>query len=128
MCIRDRRKEEAAALADGGDLYDALLDGYEPNTSGARIADMFASMRPRLVALREAVLSAKAPMILSGHFDETMQLQLSAELAQAFGYNLDNGRIDKAVHPFSSGSGQDCADYHAHQPGRPVQLFLFNHS
>jgi carboxypeptidase Taq len=122
------RKEEAAALADGGDLYDALLDDYEPNTSGARIADMFASMRPRLVALREAVLSAKAPMMLSGHFDETMQLQLSAELAQAFGYNFENGRIDKAVHPFSSWIRSGYPDHHTHQSGRPVQLFLFDHS
>jgi carboxypeptidase Taq len=117
------RKEEAAALADGGDLYDALLDGYEPNTNGARIADMFASMRPRLVALREAVLSAKAPMILSGHFDERMQLQLSAELAQAFGYNFENGRIDKAVHPFSSGSGQDVRITTRTNPADPFNCF-----
>ena len=117
------RKEEAAALVDGGDLYDALLDGYEPNITGARIADMFASMRPRLVALREAVLSAKAPMMLSGHFDETMQLQLSAKLAQAFGYNLDNGRIDKAVHPFSSGSGQDVRITTRTNPADPFNCF-----
>jgi carboxypeptidase Taq len=84
---------------------------------------MFASMRPRLVALREAVLSAKAPMMLSGHFDETMQLQLSAELAQAFGYNLDNGRIDKAVHPFSSGSGQDVRITTRTNPADPFNCF-----
>jgi carboxypeptidase Taq len=28
-------------------------------------------------------------------------------VARAFGYNFDRGRLDKAVHPFSSGSGQD---------------------
>ena len=28
-------------------------------------------------------------------------------MAQIFGYDLSRGRIDKAVHPFSSGSGQD---------------------
>ena len=28
-------------------------------------------------------------------------------MAQAFGYDLNRGRIDKAVHPFSSGSGND---------------------
>jgi carboxypeptidase Taq len=29
------------------------------------------------------------------------------ELARAFGYDFTRGRIDKAVHPFSSGSGSD---------------------
>jgi carboxypeptidase Taq len=32
---------------------------------------------------------------------------LSQKLALAFGYDLGRGRIDKAVHPFSSGSGLD---------------------
>ena len=50
------RKEEAQALADGNDLYDALLDNFEPNTSGADIAAMFAAMRPVLVTLRDCLL------------------------------------------------------------------------
>ena len=29
------KREEAAALADDGNLYDALLDGYEPGMTGA---------------------------------------------------------------------------------------------
>ena len=101
------RIEEAQALAEGGDLYDALLDNYEPNANGAQIAAMFAALRPGLVELREAVLAAEAPMQLSGEFAEEAQLKLSKELALAFGYDLNHGRIDKAVHPFSSGSGQD---------------------
>ena len=101
------RKEEAQALADDNDLYDALLDNFEPNTSGADIAAMFAAMRPVLVTLREAVLAAEAPMSLAGSFDEDIQMQLAQELAVAFGYDMDQGRIDRAVHPFSSGSGLD---------------------
>ena len=46
------RREEAAALANGGDLYDALMQDYEPGASGAETAAMFDRMRPRLVALR----------------------------------------------------------------------------
>ena len=64
-------------------------------------------MRPRLVPLRAAILDQPAPAALSGEFDETAQLALSTKLAQAFGYDLNNGRIDKAIHPFSSGSGLD---------------------
>ena len=34
-------------------------------------------------------------------------MSLSSELATSFGYDFNHGRIDKAVHPFSSGSGLD---------------------
>ena len=101
------RAEEAQALSEGGDLYDALLDNFEPNTSGAKVAAMFDAMRPGLVALREAVLAVDAPAPLAGRFDEDVQLELSRELALAFGYDMECGRIDRAVHPFSSGSGLD---------------------
>ena len=61
-------REKAQALADGGDAYDALLDDYEPEASGADIAAMFDAMRPRLVALREAVLgAAHQPAALTGN-------------------------------------------------------------
>ncbi|MGH1446067.1 MAG: carboxypeptidase M32 [Cognatishimia sp.] len=101
------RREEAQALAEGGDLYDALLDDYEPDMTAAKLAEMFNTMRPRLVTLRAAVLDAPAPQALTGHFPEVAQLALSDKLAAAFGYDFDHGRIDKAVHPFSSGSGLD---------------------
>ena len=101
------KREEAACLASGGDLYDALLDDYEPGTSGADLQAMFDRMRPRLVALREKVLGAEAPPPIAFDFEEAGQMALSAMLAKQFGYDLSIGRIDKAVHPFSSGSGTD---------------------
>ena len=101
-------REKGQALADGGDAYDALLDDYEPEASGADIASMFAAMRPRLVALREAVLGAShQPKALTGSFPQDAQLALARELADAFGYDWSRGRLDLAVHPFSSGSGND---------------------
>lgn len=102
------RQEEADALAEGGERYDALLQDYEPGATAASIAAMFDAMRPRLVALREAVLGSERDVPpLAGTFDEAGQLRLSGELATVFGYDLAHGRIDKAVHPFSSGSGLD---------------------
>jgi len=101
------KRQEGQALANGGDVYDAMIDDYEPNMTAAELADMFGTMRPRLVALREAVLAAEAPQALSGHFDPAKQMALSEKLALAFGYDLTHGRINKAVHPFSSGSGHD---------------------
>ena len=100
------KREEAAALATGGDLYEALLDEYEPGMTVARLDAMFAEMRPRLVTLRACALAAEWPM-LDAHFDEQAQLRLARELARRFGYDFARGRLDMAVHPFSSGSGDD---------------------
>jgi len=101
------KREEGAALAQGGNIYDAMVEDYEPYTTGGQIADIFDQMRTRLVALRAAVLDKPAPQALQGSFDELDQMRLSEKLAVAFGYDLDRGRVDKAVHPFSSGSGSD---------------------
>ncbi|MBK0326968.1 carboxypeptidase M32 [Rhodobacteraceae bacterium F11138] len=101
------KREEGAALAAGGDLYDAMLQDYEPGTTAEQIGALFDAMRPRLVNLRAAVLDRPMPAGVSGSFDEATQMRLSQELATTFGYDLSRGRVDKAVHPFSSGSGDD---------------------
>ncbi|MGH1354892.1 MAG: carboxypeptidase M32 [Thalassovita sp.] len=101
------RRQEAAALAQGGDLYDALLDDYEPDCKAADLQAMFDALRPHLVELRAAALDQPAPAGLTGHFDQAQQMELARLLAQSFGYDSDHGRLDKAVHPFSSGSGLD---------------------
>ena len=101
------RRQEAACLAQGGDLYDALIDDYEPGATAETLAAMFGRMRPRLVALREAVLGRPVPKGVKGRFAEAAQLTLARDLATAFGYDFTHGRIDLAVHPFSSGSAYD---------------------
>ncbi|WP_317054685.1 carboxypeptidase M32 [Roseovarius rhodophyticola] len=101
------KREEASALANGRDLYDALIDDFEPEMTASELGAMFEDMRSGLVALREAALAQPAAPELTGSFDEAVQVALSRELAQSFGYDLSRGRIDKAVHPFSSGSGED---------------------
>ncbi|RGP39264.1 carboxypeptidase M32 [Pseudotabrizicola alkalilacus] len=102
------RREEAACLAQGGDLYDALIDDYEPGATAESLGAMFDAMRPRLVALRSAVLGAAyQPAKLEGQFGQDAQMRMARDLATAFGYDWERGRLDLAVHPFSSGSGDD---------------------
>ena len=116
------RQQEARCLAQGGDLYDALLDDYEPGATADSIGVMFAAMRPRLVALRAAVLdkvgpdkfglnraglNRAGPAALTGVYPEAAQMRMARDLATAFGYDWSRGRIDLAVHPFSSGSVSD---------------------
>ena len=105
------KREEAAALAEGTGpdrLYDALLDGYEEGMTAAGVAALFDRMRPRLLALRAAVMAAPGqPEPLRGHFAREGQLRLARRLAEVFGYDFTRGRIDEVVHPFCSGGGLD---------------------
>ena len=101
------KREEGAALAADGDVYDAMLDDYEPGATAADLSAMFDALRPRLVDLRAAILDKPAPQGLTGDFDEGAQMKLSRMIAKVFGYDMAKGRVDKAVHPFSSGSGTD---------------------
>ncbi|GAA6165232.1 carboxypeptidase M32 [Pelagimonas sp. KU-00592-HH] len=121
--VVDLKRQEGQALADGGDVYDAMIDDYEPDMKAAELQAMFDAMRPRLVALRSAVLDKPAPRALKGKFPPRKQMQLTRKLAQTFGYDLGMGRIDKAVHPFSSGSGHDVRITTRTSPRDPFNCF-----
>ena len=117
------KREEGAALAGGGDLYDAMLEDYEPGTTGADLEAMFGALRPQLTELRAAVREAEAPAKLKGTFDEGAQMKLTRHLAKTFGYDMSKGRVDKAVHPFSSGSGLDVRITTRTNPADPFNCF-----
>ncbi|MDO5757650.1 MAG: carboxypeptidase M32 [Rhodobacterales bacterium] len=101
------KREEGEALAAGGDVYDAMLDDYEPGAKAADLDSMFAALRPGLIALREAALGATPAPHVTGRFDSEAQMRLARQLVLVCGYDMTRGRLDKAVHPFSSGSGSD---------------------
>ncbi len=101
------RRQEAQAVAADGALYDALLQDYEPGMTEAEIATLFDQMRPRLINLRARIADLAPMPQIRGHFPHHVQLALGEHIARAFGYDFDRGRIDLAVHPFSSGSGTD---------------------
>jgi len=102
------RREEAAALSAGGDLYDALLDDYEPGMTGAYLDQILGNLRDGLVDLRDRIKGSGVKIPTLTHtFPDDLQMQLARELAGTFGYDWNRGRMDKAVHPFSSGSGTD---------------------
>ncbi|MEL7280708.1 MAG: carboxypeptidase M32 [Pseudomonadota bacterium] len=102
------KREESQAIA-GADVapYDALVEDFEPGITGAELQSMFDAMRPGLVALRERALGAGQGPAVTGHFPAEQQIALANDLAARFGYDTTRGRLDLAVHPFSSGSGDD---------------------
>lgn len=121
--VIDLKREEGQALAAGSNVYDAMLSDYEPGTTGDQIAAMFGALRPALTDLRVAVRAAKAPPKLSGSYDEAAQMKMTRHLARTFGYDMSRGRVDKAVHPFSSGSGLDVRITTRTSPSDPFNCF-----
>ncbi|MDQ6988557.1 MAG: carboxypeptidase M32 [Mariprofundaceae bacterium] len=107
--ILNLKREEAACLQqDGGDLYDALLDGFEPGMSTENLTNILGKLRPALVALRGKIENSSfQPKPLTGRFDEAKQMEMARRLATVFNYDWDAGRMDRSVHPFSSGYRSD---------------------
>ena len=102
------KREEAKCLSDDqSNLYDALLDQFEPGAKTATLLPLLESLREPLVTLREKIADKPKPKKLRGHFSSHQQLALTQKLAKQFCYDFDAGRIDISTHPFSSGGGGD---------------------
>ncbi len=102
------KREEAQCLSDNHDnLYDALLDQFEPGAKTDTLLPLLEGLREPLVALREKIAGKPKPKIFEGSFPADQQLALTQKLAKQLGYDFDAGRIDISTHPFSSGGGGD---------------------
>jgi carboxypeptidase Taq len=103
--ILELMQQVAQHLGYGDHPYDALLNQYERGITTARVKEIFDEHKPALVALIAAV-SANADRvsdaILHQPFDVDRQRAFGLEMAQAFGYDLERGRLDVAVHPFAT--------------------------
>jgi|CXWL01.1.fsa_nt_gi carboxypeptidase Taq len=89
--------------------YDILLDDCEPGMKTSEVQSLFATLRPRQVALIKAI--AARPSIddscLSGSYSEADMMGFAVDVAGGFGFDWSRGRQDKSVHPFATGIGTD---------------------
>ncbi|GAA6755040.1 thermostable carboxypeptidase 1 [Thermus thalpophilus] len=91
-----------------GEVYDALLDGYEPGMRVEELLPLFAELRQGLRGLLDRILgSAKQPRteILHRPYPKEAQRAFALELLQACGYDLEAGRLDPTAHPFEISIG-----------------------
>ncbi|HEX2204110.1 MAG TPA: carboxypeptidase M32 [Longimicrobium sp.] len=104
----NRRKAEAVGWAEGGELYDALIDEFEPGMTTADIHRVFAALRAELTPLIRAVaesgtkpetgwLKARVPVDRQGAF--------ALEVVRRMGFDMGAGRLDVSTHPFCVGLG-----------------------
>jgi carboxypeptidase Taq len=104
----DLTREKCAAIAPGAPVYDTALEPFERGMTSARLDAIFAEVRDGLVPLLAAVKARGTPpddSWLRGEFDVDKQAALCREIAVLMGFDLERGRLDVSVHPFTGGAG-----------------------
>lgn len=102
----NRRKAECYGVADGGELYDALLDIYEPGMTAKRTEEIFGPLREglvELIGLVEAAPEKPDISVIGQNFDIDAQKAFCADVCKAAGFDFDSGRMDLSTHPFCEG-------------------------
>ncbi len=99
------KREQADLLGHDGERYDALLDGFEPGMKTARLEPMFAALAPAIGELLAAIKAAPqqpAPPFAGREFPDDLQWAFSDVILRGIGFDLEAGRLDRSVHPFST--------------------------
>lgn len=108
--LRLRREQADAIGGHGGQRYDALLEGYEPGMRVQRLQPVLQSLERRLVpvvrVLSEAARLKGDPRTpLAGKpFPRQGQLAFTLLLLREMGFDLEAGRQDESIHPFTGGT------------------------
>jgi carboxypeptidase Taq len=125
MMALTRRKAECYGVPRGpdgkpGELYDALLDEYEPDITAREIEAIFTPLRKDLSQLVAEVAQAtkgskatkstkaKKPVkidtrCLVEKVDPSLQHEFGQAVLRAMHFDLGTGRLDVTTHPFCSG-------------------------
>mgnify|MGYP000958488452 CR=1 FL=1 len=103
-----QRKAECYGVPAGGELYDALLDEYEPGATAAQIAATFTPLRDRLNELLKRITDSgekisEKPLRLKA--DAASQHAFGLAVLEAMGFDLSAGRLDTTAHPFCTDIG-----------------------
>ncbi|MBM4107327.1 MAG: carboxypeptidase M32 [Phycisphaerae bacterium] len=106
MMALSRRKAECYGWPREGEIYDALLDEYEPGMTSRQVGAIFTPLRTRLTDLLGRLMASRnkpgdAP--LKAKIPQEAQHRFGLTVLKALGFDLDAGRLDVTTHPFCSG-------------------------
>jgi carboxypeptidase Taq len=107
MMVLSRRKAECYGVPAGGELYDALLNEYEPGATAAQIEAVFGPLRKRLAAFIADIADKGTPpdiTPLGVEVDPARQHEFGQFVLNAMGFDLNAGRLDTTTHPFCEGA------------------------
>ncbi len=103
--IVDLNIQVAEAFGYEDNIYDALLDQYEPGMKSAEVAEVFAELKAELVPLVRAIAENKDAVdasVMGQKFDEAAQWDFGLLPLKAIGFDMERGRQDKSTHPFTT--------------------------
>ncbi|MFB6153342.1 MAG: carboxypeptidase M32 [Halodesulfurarchaeum sp.] len=105
----DLRREYAEHIDPDRDPYEVLFEDYEPYLGLDTAERVLGRLRDTLVPLIDDVRKSDVSLAdpFEGTFDPEAQEAVAREALDALGYDWDRGRLDRAPHPFSSGTQFD---------------------
>ena len=106
MMALSRRKAECFGTPSGGELYDALLEEYEPGGRAADIQRVFEPLAVQLSALVAELLDSPTqpdPGPLRAEVPTDRQHAFGMRMLAGIGFDLRSGRLDVTTHPFCEG-------------------------
>jgi carboxypeptidase Taq len=101
------RREQADAYGHGGERYDALLEGHEPGMRVERLTPVLAALREQLIPMVGKLTAARraTPRLFEGRrYDKDAQWAFTLRLLKDIGFDLEAGRQDLSIHPFTGGT------------------------
>eukprot|EP00884_Botryococcus_braunii_P012398 jgi/Botrbrau1/21159/Bobra.0061s0052.1 len=104
----DLTKKIYTAIDPTRPIYDVALDQFEKGITSERLDQVFTQVRGGLVPLLKEIREKGTPpdsSALNGTFDKAQQALLADQVAKDLGFDLDKGRLDVSVHPFTGGAG-----------------------
>jgi carboxypeptidase Taq len=100
----------AACFKPTENLYDALIDYYEPGITYDQISVIFNELKPRIVELVKAITehtSAVDDSFLHKDYPPDVQMAFGKSVAEHLGFSFKRGRMDLSTHPFSIAPARD---------------------
>ena len=101
--VLDLTRQKSECFTPWDNVYDPLLDIYEPDMKTSELQNIFSDIKDELIDLVSAIQGSNVKVdnsILYGDFEENMQREFGLTIARSFGYDFRRGRLDETVHPF----------------------------
>ena len=98
--IVELRQRYVECYAPYDDAYDVVLEDYEPGMRTSEIREIYSVLTPQLRDLVAEHATDEEDAFMRGPFAISGQEALSRELAEAFGVQWDQFRLDTTIHPY----------------------------
>jgi carboxypeptidase Taq len=117
------KREYAAHVDPDRDPYEVLFEEFEPCLPLERAEDVLTDVRDAIVPLVDEVRASGVDPSnpFEGSYDEDDLEALVRDVLDLLGYPWDRGRLDRAPHPFSTGTVYDARITTRFDPDDPVK-------